>query len=53
MLNDPNPTIPLLKIEKILLGYNYLYDESQHHIQSFRKLCFDQIGYIPLVFKLD
>jgi hypothetical protein len=38
---------PLLKIEKIFLGYNFSNEESQDLIKGIHDLCEDHLGYIP------
>ena len=45
--NNYSPEIPTLKIEKIILGYNYFEEDSYKVTMRLRDLCIDQIGYIP------
>lgn len=46
-INVTNPQIPLLKIERIIIGYNYLDDELPNLINCLTELCKENIGYVP------
>ena len=42
------PEIPVLKIERILVGYNFIA-EVPSLIKSITGLCNEQLGYIPII----
>jgi hypothetical protein len=46
-IEEYNPEIPVLKIERIIIGYNYLDDELANLIYCITDLCKDNIGYVP------
>ena len=39
--------IPVIKIEKIIIGYNYLEDELINIQNCISDICRDHIGYVP------
>ena len=41
------PEIPVLKIEKIIIGYNFQDEELSHMIQCISEMCNYHLGYLP------
>ena len=44
--NNYNPEIPLLKIDQIILGYNYI-EQVPKLTKNLEELCDEQLGYVP------